>query len=252
MRGTSAARPHRALADDRGTAWPRHESGPRRPDIQLARSRAANGASAALETRPQAERAARHAGFSGSDVRADADRGAEPDRSGDVSKIQGADPRSGTGRGVHGFRTGHRRQLSPSSPQGRAGSRVRQPADVLRDGEALRRMARGGLRRLECARRDERLEQARCVRHVVLGIRRRPPEGEGLCRALDRRRAAAARRLLPRQPHRPGRHAQRDRRGRRAVRHLQRPRRLGSRRARWPDHAVSDDHGWPRVRDRRL
>ena len=52
-------------------------------------------------------------------------------------------------------------------------------------------------------------------------------KADGVRGAVDRRRAPAARRVLPREPHRPGRDAQRDRRGRRAVRHRQRARRVG-------------------------
>ena len=105
------------------------------------------------------------------------------------------------GRRVHRLRPGHRRQLPAARRKVVPDRRAGQPAHALRDGPALRRVAGRGLRRLQRARRDEGLAQARRLRRRRLAVRPEAQGSRGPDAGAHRGRAApAARRLLPRQP----------------------------------------------------
>ena len=71
---------------------------------------------------------------------------------------------------MHRLRPGHRRQLPASRPEAGPATPDRSAPHALRDGQALRRVARGGLFGLERAGRDEGLAQARRVRRGGLAL----------------------------------------------------------------------------------
>ena len=147
----------------------------------------------------------------------------------------GPDSRPGQPGRLHRLRPGERRQLpaldAPRREQGQGSVPAGQPADAVRAGQALRRMARDRLRLLELPRRLEGLAQARRLQpgEVALRPRRRRQAGVRAARGPmgHRRRHPAARRLLPRQPRVGGRHPGGDLQHRRGLCLGDRARRLG-------------------------
>ena len=103
-------------------------------------------------------------------VPAHADRGADPHAARRLPRLRGADPRPGTEGACTGFGLATVANYLLLAPARDPGPRAGQRAHAVRAGAALRRMAGRGLRRLERARCDEGLAQARRLQGGVVPV----------------------------------------------------------------------------------